>query len=100
MNLKEIFVAPGPNALENTENEAGQVAGFWQGLWHGMTAPITFIMSLFKDDIGVYETHNNGRRYNFGFLLGLSMSMGGNKAQMKAGPRITIGGDEPEIAEI
>ena len=83
--MKEIFVAPGPNQMANIENEAGKVAGFWQGLWHGMTAPITFIMSLFKDDIGVYELHNNGRWYNLGFILGLIISLGGNKAKVNLG---------------
>ena len=46
-------------------------AGFWAGLWHGMIAPLLFWVSLFSDGIRVYETNNKGRRYDFGFLLGV-----------------------------
>jgi hypothetical protein len=46
-------------------------AGFFAGLWHGMTAPFIFWISLFSKGIRVYETHNKGRRYDFGFLLGV-----------------------------
>ena len=55
-------------------------AGFWGGLWHGMIAPIAFIVGLFNPNIGIYETNNNGRWYNFGFLLGISGSVGGSGA--------------------
>lgn len=77
--MKEKFTTASRNTLENSPNEKGEIAGFWRGLWHGLIAPIAFVMSLFKDDVGVYETHNNGKWYNFGFVLGLSMSLGGNK---------------------
>jgi len=77
--MKEKFTAAGRNALENSPNEKGEIAGFWRGLWHGLIAPIAFIVSLFKDDVGVYEAHNNGKWYNFGFISGLSISLGGNK---------------------
>ncbi len=46
-------------------------AGFWQGLWHGMISVIALIVGLFKDGVGVYEIHNNGAWYDFGFLLGV-----------------------------
>jgi hypothetical protein len=48
-------------------------AGFWLGLWHGLIAPIAFLVSLFNRSVGVYEVHNSGAWYNFGFLLGLSI---------------------------
>jgi len=38
-----------------------QPAGFLAGLWHGITAPITFIVSLFATGVSIYETTNNGR---------------------------------------
>jgi hypothetical protein len=47
-------------------------AGFWAGLWHGSIAPVAFIVSLFKPEVGIYETNNNGAWYNFGFILGIS----------------------------
>jgi hypothetical protein len=46
-------------------------AGFLAGLWHGIIAPITFFISLFIPGVSVYETHNNGRWYEFGFMLGI-----------------------------
>jgi len=46
-------------------------AGFWQGLWHGMISVIALIVGLFKDGVGVYEIHNNGAWYDFGFLAGV-----------------------------
>jgi hypothetical protein len=69
--------APGPNELANTPDEAETVAGFWQGLWHGLIVPITFILSLFSRGIHIYEVHNNGAWYNLGYLLGLMMTLGG-----------------------
>ena len=46
-------------------------AGFLAGVWHGMLAPLIFWFSLFKDGYRVYESNNNGRWYDFGFLLAL-----------------------------
>ncbi|MBU2572630.1 MAG: hypothetical protein KKH28_00940 [Elusimicrobia bacterium] len=48
-------------------------AGFWDGLWHGLIAVITFIVSLFNENVSVYETHNKGKLYEFGFLLGVGV---------------------------
>jgi len=46
-------------------------AGFWAGLWHGIIAPITFFVSLWDDTVSIYETNNNGRWYEFGFMIGI-----------------------------
>lgn len=81
--MKEVFVAAGANELENSENQEGKIAGFWQGLWHGFIAPFSFIISLFKEDVGIYEPHNNGRGYNFGFIFGLMIVFGGNRGAAK-----------------
>jgi hypothetical protein len=70
--------APGPNQLRNSADEEGDVAGFWLGLWQGFIAPFTFIISLFTDKVHMYEVHNNGGWYNFGFLLGMSIICGGS----------------------
>lgn len=51
-------------------------AGFWGGLWHGMIAPITFLVSLFAEGVSIYETNNNGRWYEFGFMLGIGAYAG------------------------
>ena len=67
----------GANTFLNTVNPTGEVAGFWQGLWHGFIGLFTFIISLFKDNVSVYEVHNNGGLYNFGFIFGMMMFWGG-----------------------
>lgn len=51
-------------------------AGFWAGLWHGFILIITFIISLFTKDVGIYELNNSGWSYNLGFLIGLCFSIG------------------------
>lgn len=48
-------------------------AGFWSGLWQGLILPVTFIVSLFNDDVSIYEVANNGNWYDFGYCIGLSM---------------------------
>jgi hypothetical protein len=35
-----------------------------------MICPIAFVISLFDHRYSMYEVHNNGAWYNFGFLLG------------------------------
>lgn len=73
--------APGPNQFKGTAAEHGTVAGFWLGLWHGFIAPFVFVASLFKTSLSIYEVHNNGTWYNFGYLLGLAcfFGSGGNR---------------------
>jgi hypothetical protein len=56
-------------------------AGFWGGLWHGIIAPITFVVSLFVDGVSIYETTNNGRWYEFGFMLGIGAYAGSEAAK-------------------
>ncbi len=67
----------GPNKLEKTPNEKGKTAGFWKGLWHGLIAPITFIISIFSKSVRFYEVHNSGFWYNFGFVLGAGLFLSG-----------------------
>lgn len=69
--------APGPNTVEKTADAKGRVAGFWRGLWHGLISPITFIISIFTKNVRIYEVHNNGSWYNFGFVLGAGLFLQG-----------------------
>jgi len=69
--------AAGPNEMVNSENSEGEIAGFWQGLWHGFILPFTFIVSLFNENVGLYEVFNNGGWYNFGFVFGATIIFGG-----------------------
>ena len=72
--------APGMNDQVHIANAEGIVAGFWRGLWHGLIAPITFVISLFSKNVQMYEVHNSGSWYNFGFLLGICAAVGGGPA--------------------
>ena len=63
--------AAGPNPAATGGPDA---AGFWLGLWQGLISPITFIVSLFNDQVNIYEVHNNGNWYDFGFMLGVRSS--------------------------
>ena len=55
-----------------------EAAGFWSGLWHGFIMFFSFIGSLFSDDIAMYAVNNTGGWYDFGFLLGAGLSVGGS----------------------
>jgi hypothetical protein len=39
------------------------------------------VASLFKSNLNIYEVHNNGGWYNFGFLFGLACFFGGGGNQ-------------------
>lgn len=52
------------------------VCGFWSGLWHGIIAPIAFVVSLFNDNVTVWDVNNNGGWYTFGFLIGIGTLSG------------------------
>ena len=69
--------AAGPNQSKGMASEHGVPAGFWLGLWQGFIAPFVFVASLFKSNLSIYEVHNNGAWYNFGYLFGLACIFGG-----------------------
>ena len=75
--------AAGPNPATGT----GEDAGFWLGLWHGFISPVTFVISLFTDDVNIYEVQNNGNWYDFGFMIGISTVFGGAAGSGSAGSR-------------
>jgi len=77
LGLTLTACAPGMNNAEDTASDDGAVAGFWQGLWHGFIALFTFFISLFNENVSIYEVHNNGGWYDFGFILGISAFFGG-----------------------
>jgi hypothetical protein len=64
--------AAGPNNVADVS--APHIAGFWLGLWHGVISPITFIVSLFTNEVSVYDVHNNGNWYDAGFMLGVAIA--------------------------
>lgn len=94
----------GHNSLANLEAADGNVAGFWLGLWHGFIVLFSFIASLFKENVGIYEVHNSGGWYDFGFLMGVMMFFGGSqgggkKACSRRKIEVTVTNkDESEVA--
>lgn len=71
-----LSCAPGNERWDEVLNPDNK-AGFWAGVWHGIIVIITFIVSLFTKEVGIYEISNTGWPYNLGFILGLSCSVGG-----------------------
>ncbi len=76
-----ILSVAGPESKYKLPN--AKPAGFWGGLWHGMIAPLIFIIGFFTSSVGIYETHNNGRWYDFGFLIGIGGSSSSSEAVTK-----------------
>jgi hypothetical protein len=56
--------------------EGAKPADFWVGLWHGLISPISFIISVFNQNIRIYETNNVGIWYDFGFCIGAGIIFG------------------------
>jgi hypothetical protein len=78
--MNRLAVA-GPNSRYALKDV--QPAGFLAGVWHGIIAPITFIVGLFKPGVRMYEVRNAGWRYDLGFLLGLVAILGGGGSQTR-----------------
>ena len=77
--------AAGPNPLAATGQP--DAAGFWLGLWQGLISPITFLISLFDNDVTIYEVSNNGNWYDFGFMLGVALIFSGPAGSGRAASR-------------
>lgn len=76
-----IGCAPAGNPLTGTAAAEGTpVAGFWLGLWQGLIVWVTFVISLFDPNVGVYEVHNSGWPYNLGFVIGAACLHGSGGA--------------------
>lgn len=71
------LVLAGCAAGANPTASGSEPAGFWLGLWQGFIAPIMFVVSLFNHSVGIYEVHNSGAWYDFGYLVGLSAFFSG-----------------------
>jgi hypothetical protein len=59
--------------------EASDPPGFFSGLLHGFLIVFSFIGSLFTD-VRIYSFPNSGGWYDFGYLIGASMFLGGSGA--------------------
>ncbi len=75
--------AAGTNPTVGVPDTAGESVGFWSGLWHGIISPVTFFISLFSDNVNIYEVYNSGNWYDFGFMFGVSLIFGGTARGVK-----------------
>lgn len=85
----------GPNKMVDKSIQEGKAAGFLDGLWHGFIALFTFVISLFSDKVGIYEIHNCGGWYDFGFILGVMIFFGGGGGASKKAKCAKKMDDEP-----
>jgi len=71
-----------------TRDLSGAPANFWLGLWQGIIIYLSFIASWFDNNVVLYQVNNNGFWYNFGYLIGLWITIGvfagGSRARTKA----------------
>jgi hypothetical protein len=56
---------------------SGAPANFWLDLWQGLIICLSFIASWFDNNIVLYQVHKNGFWYNLGYIVALSVSVGG-----------------------
>ena len=70
-------------AAGDTQFNEQNPAGFWYGLWYGVISVIALIIHLFNDSVLVYESHNTGGWYDFGFLLGVITVWSGGSCHVK-----------------
>lgn len=75
--------AAGANQAVDVPDPEGDTAGFFLGFWHGLILPITFVISLFTDNVNVYEVHNTGNWYDFGFVFAVVTFVGGSHGARK-----------------
>ena len=52
-------------------------AGFFWGVWHGWLAPVSLIISIFNEDISIYEVNNVGFFYDLGYYMAVISGFGG-----------------------
>ena len=76
--MANILSIAGPNSKYN--QPGASPAGFLAGFWHGFIAGIAFIISLFNSNVRIYETNNIGRGYDFGFIIGISITFGSSSS--------------------
>ena len=79
--MANAFAVAGANS--RFELADAEPAGFWAGFWHGIISPITFVISLFNPAVRMYEVNNGGRLYDFGFLFGMLIVLGGGQSQTR-----------------
>ncbi|HKY54339.1 MAG TPA: hypothetical protein VJM08_08545 [Anaerolineales bacterium] len=72
-NSSMQLTAPGANPLINQPDATGRIARAGAGLWHGIIAPATLLISFFDSNVRMYQVHNAGSEYDLGFLVGVAI---------------------------
>ena len=73
-----LIISGCATAIDVEQCVSAEPEGFLRGLLHGLILPISFVISLFDEETVIYALNNNGGWYNFGFVLGASMTLGGS----------------------
>ncbi len=81
---------PGSNPLVNQPDAFGRVAGTGTGIWHGIIAPVTLVLSFFATNVKMYEVHNTGSGYDLGFLIGQALVIALLSLVRRIGRRYTL----------
>jgi len=69
-----VLSACAPGVSDRSEKDP---AGFFMGIWHGWIAPVTLIWQIFNPQVRIYEVHNIGWAYDFGFYMAIIAGFGG-----------------------
>ena len=69
-----VFISCTPGGGSSSPDDP---AGLFMGIWHGWIAPFSIIMGFFNPEIRVYEIHNTGWWYDFGFYIAIISGFGG-----------------------
>jgi hypothetical protein len=78
-----VFLSGCAPALDVDPCRTAEPYGFLGGLWHGIIAPLAFIISLLDAEVAMYAVNNNGGWYDFGFVLGSGILFGGGSRAVK-----------------
>ena len=65
-----MFMSGCADSVDFSQAQNVVPVGFLYGLWHGTILPISWLISLFSDNVAIYAIYNNGGWYDFGFILG------------------------------
>jgi hypothetical protein len=76
-----IYIVVNHVGMATRTDFSTEPANFWLGLWQGFIICLSFIASWFDNNVVLYQVHNNGFWYNFGFIIGIMISIGGNRAR-------------------
>jgi hypothetical protein len=64
-------------ASQSTAPAESPAPGFFLAFWHGLIAPVAFLVGLFDAGVRIYAFPNGGLWYDFGFMLGIGGFSGG-----------------------